>query len=129
MFYSHAEQTRAHLELPIPSPVGVLSTPPPPPPPPPPLVAAMRGFAERFSFLKRGLGVWPASSSLPRSSFRLLCAPPLAPPVDPFADAAPPVKACPPPSDSEGLLPAEPAAAAAEDPLAAAAAAPPAPAA
>ena len=87
-----------HFELPLPSPFGVLSTPPPPP-----AAGATRAFAARFSFFKRGLGVWPASPSLPRSSLRLLCVPPVLPfEPDPDEPAEPPLKALEP-SGNEGL--------------------------
>lgn len=91
-----------HLELPLPSPFGVLSTPPPPPSSP--AVGATRAFAARFSFFKRGLGLWPASSSLPRSSLRLLCAPQVLPfEPDPEEPAEPPLGALGL-SCNEGLL-------------------------
>lgn len=94
-------ENHAYFELP--SPFGVLSTPPPPQPPPP-AAGGARAFAARFSFFKRGLGVWPASSSLPRSSLRLLCAPPALPAVpDPEEPAEPPLKALEP-SGNEWLL-------------------------
>ena len=96
--------TPTHFELSLPFPFGVLSTPPAPPAPAPPAVGATRAFAARFSFFKRGLGVWPASSSLPRSSLRLLCAPPVLPlEPDPAEPAEPPLKALEP-SGNEGLL-------------------------
>lgn len=90
----------------FPSAVGVLSTPPSAAAEP---AVGTLALAARLSFFKRGLGVWPASSSLPRSSLRLLCAPPpllplLLPPPAAAPEAPPPAKALPL-SGEDGMLP------------------------